>query len=288
VVSDTEARVVAVVEHARWAQPSPEAEVIVEQVARSHAGYTLLPSTAAHTEAMFHGALQGSVRNDCGELYATLSAAPPAFGFGVAGAESSVRSVPLVAVSTGARARDAIIEVVKAASGVAVEPAIEAVYSIDLDGNGTPEVIVQATHPDLQTDFADYRPEYYSLIVVLPDQASARPVYAGYIKAKSGEGGFEVFSLDAVADVDSDGKLELLVRGRHNEGTQTLVYRYDGAVNEVFRTVGGKGLATAGRSDGFVKRGTCGPAAARGVVGDGGFDAWREPGSGHTGSLSDR
>jgi len=57
--------------------------------------------------------------------------------------------------------------------------------------NCTPEMIVQATHPDLQTDFAHYRPEYYSLIVVLPDREQAQPVHAGYVQGAALNGGVE-------------------------------------------------------------------------------------------------
>jgi hypothetical protein len=52
---------------------------------------------------------------------------------------------------------------------------------------------------------------------------------------------FEVLTLDSVADVDLDGKRELLVRVRHAEGWQTQVFRYDGKLKELFRSVGGEG-----------------------------------------------
>jgi hypothetical protein len=50
-----------------------------------------------------------------------------------------------------------------------------------------------------------------------------------------------VLTLDAVADVDLDGKLELLVRARHAEGWQTQIFRYSGALSEIFHSVGGEG-----------------------------------------------
>jgi hypothetical protein len=241
VVSDTEARAVAIIEHGHWSQPYSEPETVAKQIAQSRASYTLLPSAAAQTATTFEGALKGSIRDDCGELYAALSAVPPAFGFAVAGAATPIRSVVLSSVPAGPGELAAVSRLVKAQSGVELAPTIEAVYSVDLDGNGLSEVIVQATHPDLHTDFADYKPEYYSLVVVMPDHAGAEPVYAGYVQGANAKGGFEVFALDALADVDSDGTLELLVRGRHNEGSQSLVYRYDGSMKEVFRTVGGEG-----------------------------------------------
>jgi hypothetical protein len=206
----------------------------------------LLPSAVRQTASAFDSTLQGTIRNDCGELYAALSAPPPAFGFVVAGAATALRSVALSPTAAGPRETTAVIQLVKAQSGVEITPNIEAVYSVDLDGDGSTEIIVQATHPDLNTDFADYKPEYYSLLLVLPAHAGGQPAYAGYIRAASPNGGFEVFALDAVADVDSDGVLELLVRGRHNEGTQTLVYHYDGSIREVFRTAGGEGSCEGG------------------------------------------
>ena len=58
---------------------------------------------------------------------------------------------------------------------------------------------------------------------------------------------FEVLTLDAVADVDLDGTLELLVRARHAEGWQTQVFRYNGELNEVFHSVSGEGQCPAAR-----------------------------------------
>jgi len=240
VVSDTEAGVVAVIDHDRWLLPYPEGEAVANQLGESRPPYTLLPSVSGGTVAPLNGALQGSIRNNCGELYAALPTALP-FGFAVAGVTPSIRFAALSPASAGPREIAAVTAIVKAQSGVEITPSIQAVYSVDLDDNGAPEVIVQATHPDLETDFPDYKPEYHSLIVVLPDHPGAQPVSTGYVRGADPNGGFEVFALDAVADVDSDGKLELLVRGRHNEGTQTLIYRYDGSVKEVFRTAGGEG-----------------------------------------------
>jgi hypothetical protein len=125
--------------------------------------------------------------------------------------------------------------VLQRATQLTIEPKIDAVYSVDLDGNGKPEVVLQAAHPDLATDFADYEPEYHSLIIVLPDQPGTEPAYAGYLQATQPPGSFEVVSVDAVADVDADGQLELLVRARHTEGFQTQVFRYQGGLR---RTAG--------------------------------------------------
>lgn len=100
--------------------------------------------------------------------------------------------------------------------------------------------MIEATHPDLATDFADYKPEYYSLIIVRPDDATLAPVYHGYLQSKQESPGFEVISLDAVADVEGDGRWELLVRTRHHEGWQSQVFHYEHALKQIFYSIGGE------------------------------------------------
>jgi hypothetical protein len=241
VVSDREAGVVAVIDAGQWSGPSPATAKLVARVAQARASYTLLPSIAGGTSASLTGSLQGSVRNSCGDLFTALEPASPALGFGVAGAPGPIRYVPLRAAVATPEQRAVVAGVLRRATGLTIEPQIDASYSVDLDGNGKPEVVLQARHPDLATDFADYKPEYYSLIVVLSDQSGAEPAYVGYLQAIQPPGSFEVVSVDAVADVDGDGRLELLVRARHAEGFQTQVFRYQGGLREIFHSVGGEG-----------------------------------------------
>jgi hypothetical protein len=135
----------------------------------------------------------------------------------------------------------ALRQLLEQKTGRAQIPSEQTAYQADLDGDKKPETIVVATHPDLAGDFAEYKPEHHSLMVVLPHGTTASPVSAGFVHAADGDAGFEVLQLDALADLDSDGRLELLVRARHHEGFQTQVFRYRSTLEQVFSTTGGEG-----------------------------------------------
>ena len=240
-VGNREARVVAMMAGGKWLNPYPTAVRQVKEFTATRPAYTLLPSLAAGTSSEQRGSLQGSLRNDCGELYTRLAQDASAQGFAVAGAEGPVGSRRLKRISVNQTQRAAVAGLLARTTKLAIKPNIIAAYSVDLDGNGRPEVVVLATHPDLATDFADYKPEYYSVIVVLPDHADAEPVYAGYLQAIQPAGSFEVVELDAVADIEGDGRADLLVRARHAEGFQVQVFRYQNELTELFHSVGGEG-----------------------------------------------
>lgn len=237
VVGTRDARVVAMLAGGKWLAP---AEQEAKQFIAARPAYTLLPSVAAATSAEQTGSLQDSLRNECGELFTKLAEDAPAQGFAVAGAAGAVKFQPLKRINVTPAQRAAVARLLQAATKLAIKPNIKAAYSIDLDGNGKPEIVVVASHPDLDTDFAHLKPEYYSLLIVLPDHPDAEPVYAGYLQATQ-QRGFEVLDLDAAADLEGDGRLDLLVRARHEEGFQAQVFRYQDGLTQVFQSAGGEG-----------------------------------------------
>jgi hypothetical protein len=242
VASDREANVVAIIEPGGWRSAALAGGELLRRVAKRGARYRLLPSLSATTiTAPTSGELSGSVREECFEFYVGLAGPSPAHGFAVVGASESGRPLPVEKVQVEPAHIAAVSRIIEQAAGTKLTATIEHAYRTDLDGNKKPEVILQATHPELAGDPPEYKPEYYSLIVVLPDDPAAQPVFTGYLQATQGVGSFQVVSLEAVADLDLDGKPELLVRARHTEGWQTQVFRYRADLENVFRSVGGEG-----------------------------------------------
>lgn len=204
------------------------------------------PAAGATSEGT--GTLAGGARTHCGDYYLPLARPAAVHGFAVVlaggsekdrAAMTTPRLQPVEALPAQVAAVAALI---KRTIKRKVTATIEHAYRLDLDGNGKPELLFQATHPDLNGDPARLKPGYYSLIVVLHDGDVSAPAFVGYLQGTKDFADFEVLSLDSAADVDLDGKPELLVRARHSEGWQTQVFRYDaGRLIELFRSVGGEG-----------------------------------------------
>lgn len=239
--SEREAVVVAVAKAGQWESPSSADAELLKRLAKAGAKYHLLRSVSGEPAGTGKDQLSGSMREDCFEFYFGLAAPSAVGGFSVVSTGAPVQPVQLQTLKVQPAYKAAVAEIIKRASGLKVKPTIERAYRVDLDGNGKPEVVLQATHPDLTGDPATYKPEYHSLVVVLPDSAGTEPVYTGYLQAAKTLQHFEVLTVDSVADVDHDGNRELLVRARHAEGWQTQIFRYDRALKEVFRSVGGEG-----------------------------------------------
>ena len=239
-----EAKVVAVIDGSGWQSPGLEQPRLLKRLVKGKPTYQVCPSPRQETTVSVSGRLSGRLRSECGDYYAALARPSAAGGFAIvssAGTVGVAPPAPMQSVDVKPAYVAAVAGLIARATKLKVSPTIERAYSVDLDGNGKPEIVLQATHPDLQGAPPEYKPEYYSLIVVLPDAAGAEPVFAGYLQSVKDWDFFEVLEVDSVADVDGDGKPELLVRARFEEGWQTQVFRFDGKLKELFREVAGEG-----------------------------------------------
>lgn len=248
VTSEREASVVAVVERPGWRPPGGSLGTeVLRRIVRPGAIYLGLPQAAGSKEPIpvGQGKLSGEIREECGYYAAALVDPTDGRGFAVVGATSATArpniTPRLQELAVQPSYIEAVRELVKRVAKQKVTPTIERAYEIDLDGNGKPETLLQATHPDLNGDPAKYLRKYYSVLVVLSDVPGAEPVFTGYLQGARNFAFFEVLTIDSAADVDGDGKPELLVRARTAEGWQTQAFRYDGGLKEIFRSVGGEG-----------------------------------------------
>jgi hypothetical protein len=250
--SEREAALVAIVGSQGWQAADLVGQGAIDRLsARGLSFQRISPATdppAAGATSDGTGTLAGGARTHCGDYYLPLARPAAVHGFAVvlAGGSEKDRAAltaprlqPVKALPAQVAAVAALI---KRTIKRNVTATIEHAYRLDLDGNGTPELLLQATHPDLNGDPAKLKPGYYSLIVVLHDGDVSAPAFVGYLQGAKDFADFEVLTLDSAADIDLDGKAELLVRARHNEGWQTQVFRYDaGRLIELFRSVGGEG-----------------------------------------------
>jgi hypothetical protein len=240
-VSEHEANAVAVIKQGEWRFPDVADTELLKQLARTRE-YVLLPSLSSEPTATGRGALTGSMREDCGDYFLQLAKPPPALVFAVLNTLAPAQPVPVARVGVESQHVAAVAQLLERVGHVKLAPTIERAYRVDLDGDEKPELILQATHPELAGDPPEYKPEFYSLLVVLAADATVAPAYWGYMQASEDLSGFRVLALDAVADVDLDGKRELLVRIRHAEGWQTRAFHFspDKGLTELFNSVGGE------------------------------------------------
>jgi hypothetical protein len=247
VVSDKSATVVAVVRDGKWQAPELAGAEVVKAVARAGTPFEVF-FAGGQLEGVLavlgargtpsHGELSGGMHEACNEFSLALTG-PAARGFAVVG--RAVRALPLWKTKVEPAQAAAVAALIDRVAKVKVTPTIEHAYRVDLDGDGKPEVVLQATHPDLNGDPPKYKRQYYSLVVVLPGQGTGEPAFTGYLQAARDFAGFQVLTVDSAADADGDGRPELLVRARHSEGWQTQVFRYTGKLEEVFHSTSGEG-----------------------------------------------
>ncbi len=110
--------------------------------------------------------------------------------------------------------------------------AIDNVYRIDLDGDGTDEVLISATRyakgmMDGQT-IGDYS---FTLLRSVHGGKSVDHLLDGeFFSKRPPEDHWppNVYAIDAVADLNGDGKMEILVSSSYYEGSSHAVFEYSG------------------------------------------------------------
>lgn len=104
-------------------------------------------------------------------------------------------------------------------------------YQVDLEGDGSLETILTATALE-EESLHMVAPEEYSLAAILRPQSDGS-VAAGLLIADfytSEELTFpSAYAISAILDLNGDGKMEIVVHGRHWEGNLLIVYEIDGS-----------------------------------------------------------
>src|SRR5436190_7957592 len=100
---------------------------------------------------------------------------------------------------------------------------------IDIDGDGEDEVVISATHYKKVDEIPDEStPNTYSFVMVARS-AQGKPtmqLVAGefYPKAKPDAAPPNKFEIAALADLNGDGKIDIVVRSKYYEGDEVTVY----------------------------------------------------------------
>ncbi|HEY8562059.1 MAG TPA: VCBS repeat-containing protein [Pyrinomonadaceae bacterium] len=111
---------------------------------------------------------------------------------------------------------------------------LDQAFSVDLDGDGREEVILTATRADRSFQPKPKRRTYDGFSVVL-----IRKTVNGKIRNIVLDGEFHpksdafydgyTYAVSSVADLNGDGKLEILLHGEYYEGSSTGVYELNGS-----------------------------------------------------------
>jgi hypothetical protein len=110
------------------------------------ASYQVFPAVDSGMPGPGRGKLSGRLRAKCGEYYFGLAGRTVAQGFAAVNTTGdAVLPVQLQQVAVKPAYTKAVAELIARVAKVKVAPTIEHAYSVDLDGNDKPEIILQAT-----------------------------------------------------------------------------------------------------------------------------------------------
>jgi len=114
------------------------------------------------------------------------------------------------------------------------EAQVHQIWRVDLDGNGTDEVLIAAAH------FASRQLPViaagdYSLIIlrmVVSNTVVAIPLVENYYTTDATQAAANLYTVMAILDLNGDDRMEIVVRGERYEGKMTVVYEVEGATSQ--------------------------------------------------------
>lgn len=192
------------------------------------------------------GSKPASIGMPCEDVTA-VSTRPSYEGKNVIGLGSTWAGMPRVPVAISpnlAVYKNAVADLLKARGIAQPTVMIDQIYRIDLEGDGTSEVLISASYfkhvalqqpwagPTPNADAGDYSILFMRKVVagIVKTVVLAEDVYtqaAEFVAPKQ-------FRLRGVADINGDGTMEVLVFGRYYEGQWTSVFQVKGTdVQEV-------------------------------------------------------
>jgi hypothetical protein len=115
-------------------------------------------------------------------------------------------------------------------NGIMVPGRITRIVRADLDGNGTQEVIIQASSRDDVTDggMSGMKPNDYSLVLLRYEDKGKAGEIPLMFDHPSAESLNYMNKLQAIADFDGDGTMEVVVSSAYYEGESATLFRFRG------------------------------------------------------------
>lgn len=182
-----------------------------------------------------------SVDEPCPDtLTVSLSSKPKDGVIGLAAKWNALPRKPVIADPTQSVYVEAVRDFLKARGIADPKVRITRIVRVDLDGDGEEEVLISATNyftedksdhsaaPFPEAPIDSPRPGSYSVVIL-------RRVVAGKVQTQLVAGELypkpdepvapNVYQVDAVLDLNGDGKLEVIVHSFYYEGGQTTIYR---------------------------------------------------------------
>lgn len=117
---------------------------------------------------------------------------------------------------------------------------IKQAYRVDLDGDGTEEVILSASHFKTGAVSPSAAVGDYSFVMlrkVVNGKAQNIMLAGEFIKKAIKFGAPNEYGLSSIADLNGDGKMEIVMKSRYYEGASSVVYEINGVkATEVLST----------------------------------------------------
>lgn len=140
----------------------------------------------------------------------------------------------------GATYREAVRQVLIANGIARPEVRVTGAWRVDLEGDGVNEVVVSATRGDLRRGIHVEAGDYSTVFVrkVVNGTVRTVPLQAEYFPVDADTLMLTEYSVAGILDLDGDGTMEIVMRGRYYEGSSTTVYRLRGTRKQELATAG--------------------------------------------------